>query len=183
MSWSSNVILQNDNAEPAIYQLMYHLTHTYTIYHLTHTASLCWLEKYYFINYSICLLEYNRKFLNCQTFSTASRKHTMEYLCLLIWVGDKTCCFTPFWNGSPMLTIPTAYICCVCCLNIVDYYFPSDSQHDRFNSHRHQLLVMLSYKAEQTLLKVLSLLPVLVIRAAQFCFNCYTPVRLGDIET
>lgn len=82
-----------------------------------------------------------------------------------------------------MLTIPTAYICCVCCLNIVDYYFPSDSQHDRFNSHRHQLLVMLSYKAEQTLLKVLSLLPVLVIRAAQFCFNCYTPVRLEDIET
>lgn len=62
-----------------------------------------------------------------------------------------------------MLTIPTAYLCCVCCLNIVDYYFPSDSQHDRFNSHRHQLLVMLSNKAEQTLLKVLSLLPVLVM--------------------
>lgn len=103
------------------------------------------------------------KISQLSNFSTASRKHTMEYLCLLIWAGDKTCCFTKFWNGSPMLTIPTAYIYCVCCLNIVDYYSPSDSQHDRFNSHRHQLLVMLSNKAEQTLLKVLSLLPVLVM--------------------
>lgn len=152
---------------------MYHLTPTHTIYHLSHTPSLCWLEKYYFINYSICLLEYNRKFLNCPTFLLLLE--SIQWNIYAYWselVTKLSVRFTKFWNGSLMLTIPTAYIYCVCCLNIVNYYFPSDSQHDRFNSHRHQLLVMLSNKAEQTLLKVLSLLPVLVMDYA-ICLNCY----------
>lgn len=132
------------------------------MYHLSHTPSLCWLEKYYFINYSICLLEYNRKFLNCPTFLLLLE--SIQWNIYAYW-SELVTKLAVSLNFEMDPNVDNTYSVHILCLlfKYCRLLLSSDSQHDRFNSHRHQLLVMLSNKAEQTLLKVLSLLPVLVM--------------------